>query len=107
MLRWRYGGVINRTGTGEVPEPTTGFAPVGVVLQPTMLSTVTLMSPRYVPPFPSWTWLINACMNPTMVTPYVPVEWKFAAVLSMIGIVTIELLVVTTFPACGPLWAAN
>jgi hypothetical protein len=29
-----------RTGTGEVPDtPTTGFATIGVVLQPAMLST--------------------------------------------------------------------
>jgi hypothetical protein len=33
----RYGGVIKRTGTGEVPDtPTTGFATIGVVLQPAM-----------------------------------------------------------------------
>jgi hypothetical protein len=90
-----------------VPGPMTGFAALGVLLQPAMLSTVTLMSPRFVPPFPSWTWLINACMNPNTVTPYVPFNWKFAGVLSMIGIVTIELLVVTTFVFCGPLWAKN
>ena len=31
-LRRRYGAVIKRTGTGEVPKPMTGFAPLGVVL---------------------------------------------------------------------------
>jgi hypothetical protein len=85
----------------------TGFAALGVELQPAILSTVTLMSPRFVPPFPSWTWFINACMNPTTVTPYGLFAWEFAAVLSMIGIVAIELLVVTTFVFCGPLWAKN
>jgi hypothetical protein len=42
MLRWRYGGVIKRTGTGEVPEsPMTGVTPlfVELLLQPAILST--------------------------------------------------------------------
>ena len=47
VTRSHYGGVIKRTGTGEVPDtPTTGFATIGVVLQPAMLSTVIAMSPR-------------------------------------------------------------
>jgi hypothetical protein len=93
---------------GEVPGPMTGFAALGVKLQPAILSTVTLMSPMVVTgSVPSWTQLMNACMNPTTVTPYGLFAWEFAAVLSMIGIVTIELLVVTTFVFCGPLWAKN
>jgi hypothetical protein len=47
MLKWRYGGVIKRTGTGEEPEsPMTGVTPlfVELLLQPAILSTVTLMS---------------------------------------------------------------
>jgi len=88
-----------------VPEPTTGFAALGVWLHPAMLSTVMLMSPRS--EFgggKGWTWLMNACMNPTTVT---AVAGQVEAVWSMIGIVTIELLVVTRFPVCGPLWTAN
>jgi hypothetical protein len=64
VTRPHYGEVIKRTGTGEVPEPTTGFAPVGV-LQPAMLSTVIAMSPRWAGRPPPWTSSMNACKKPT------------------------------------------
>jgi hypothetical protein len=45
-----YGGVIRRTGTGELPEPPiTGLAALLVELQPATLRTVILMSPGVVP----------------------------------------------------------
>ena len=105
LFRDGYGGVIRRTGMGEVPEPITGFAAVGESLQPAIFSTVMLTSPAVVLGIdPSWTSLMKACMNPTMVTPF---GVALKVVGSMIGIVTIELLVVTRFPFCGPLWALN
>ena len=95
---------------GEVPAPpTTGFAPLLVALQPAMLRTVMLMSPRLVPPqVPSWTQFINACINPITVTGLVVVEKQFKpAHVSMMGMVTMELLVATKLPLCGlpvPAW---
>src|SRR5580704_14732109 len=88
-----YGGVIRRTGTGEDPDaPTTGATPtfVELLLQPTMLSTWTWISPGWAPP---WTSSMNACKYPSIVT-FPPVA-GIGPVVSTIGIVTMELLVVT------------
>jgi hypothetical protein len=64
-----YGDVISRTGTGEDPEaPTTGLAPLLILLQPAMLSTVTLMLPGSGGPGLGLTWLMNACIYPTTVS---------------------------------------
>src|SRR5271170_6535300 len=51
---------------------------------------------------PSSTHFMNACKNPTMVTLV-----AISPALSMIGMVTIELLVETRFPDCGPLWEVS
>ena len=82
---------MRRTGTGDVPvPPTMGVAALGLLLQPTTFNTVILIFPALGGPPPS-TKFINACKNPTIVTLLV-----IAAELSMIGMVTIELLVETS-----------
>ena len=91
---------------GEVPEPPmTGLAPLLTVLHPTILRTVMLMLPSggWPPPAggPS-TWLINACRNPSTVT--TPPPKGSVLTLSKIGMVTIELLVVTRVPLCCFIW---
>jgi len=90
-----YGGVIRRTGMGEVPEtPITGLAALRVELQPTMLTTVMLMLPAGgwpIEPGAGSTWLMNACRNPTTVT----VLPALRTVSAITGMVTIELLLLT------------
>src|SRR5579863_7550663 len=89
---------------GEVPAPpTTGGAPLLVALQPAILSTVMLMLPAGARPVPESIWLMNACKYPTTET-VPPVAGKTLA-LSRIGMVTIELLVVTSCVLKGPLSA--
>jgi hypothetical protein len=95
-----YGEVIKRTGMGEVPEPpTTGFAPLSMLLQPEMLRTVMLISPGVGGPGLGSIWLMKACMKPTTVTaPGLTGKVLGAMLVSIIGMVTIELEVVTRFP---------
>ena len=59
--RANYCDVINRIGTGEVPD-TVGVEAVAVLLQPATFSTVTLILPLGSTP------LMNTCRNPTIVT---------------------------------------
>ena len=59
-----YGGVINRTGTGEVPN--TGEALV-LLLHPATFITVTFMFPEALSAL-----LMKTCRNPTIVTAVVP-----------------------------------
>ena len=99
---------MSRTGIGDVPfPPTMGVVALGLVLQPTTFMIWMLISPAVEPEVlvgshflcvPSSTQIMNACKNPTIVTLV-----AIAEVLSIIGIVTIELLVETGFPDCGPL----
>ena len=89
-----------------MPGPTTGFAPVGVVLQPTMLSTVILMSPGG-SRARSRLNLVDERLHKSDHGDTVRTSSGKLRCVSMIGIVTTELLVVTTFPFCGPLWARN
>ena len=56
-----YCGVINRIGTGELPD-TVGVDAVAVLLQPVTLSTVTFRLPFESTP------LMNTCKKPTIVT---------------------------------------
>lgn len=96
-----YGGVIRRTGIGDVPiPPTTGGFELGVLLQPAMFKTVILMSPGLLTPGPGSTQLMKACRKPTIFT------GGIAEVVSMIGMVTIELLVLT-FPEPLPAAMVN
>jgi hypothetical protein len=84
-----YCGVINRTGTGELPD-TVGVDVAAVLLQPATFSTVTLTLP-----FAS-TALMNTCKNPTIVTGgLLPVSGPG---ISAIGSVTMLLLDVRGVP---------
>src|ERR1039458_7257991 len=98
-----YGDAIRRTGMGEVPAPPmTGVAPLSLLLQPEMLSTVMLMLPGSGGPGPGFTWLMKACMYPTTVT---APGLGGRGVLSIMGMVTMELDVVTRLPVWRPLSA--
>ena len=55
-----YGGVINRIGTGDVPDAGIGGF-VAVLLHPATFSTVTLRLPL------EFAWLMKTCRNPTIV----------------------------------------
>src|SRR5581483_11983185 len=101
-----YGGVIKRTGTGDVPmPPTTGGAVLGLVLQPTTLRTVIWISPGFAATgtparqgfAPSEMQSIKACRKPRIVTSLPPGGTTGLT----IGIVTMELLVVTFLLANG------
>ena len=80
---------------------------LGLLLQPTTFNTVMLMLPVLAEPgwsqcecTPSSTQLMKACKNPTTVT-WLLTDEKLVS--SIIGIVTIELLVETRFPDSAPL----
>ena len=88
---------------GDAPlPPTTGLLAFGVALQPITFMTLIDTSARCLGPRSS-TEMTNACRNPTTVTGYGGVV-LIGLVVSMIGMVTIELLVETKLPDCGPLF---